>query len=269
MVVHQPGSDIWVYEWQRDAWTKLSFGGTIYFSPVWSPDGRYVVFGSVGKGIFWTRSDGAGQPQPLIPSNAVLTPCSFSPDGKRLVYTEVAASGPNSQIWTASLEDSGGQLKAGKPDQFLKDSFDDLLPAVSTDGRWVAYTSNESGMFQVYVRAFPRIAGHDGKWLISAGPGVLPTWSSNGRDLLYRSGDQIMAVSYTANGDSFVPDRPRVAWAEAGIPQIALRLWDLAPDAKRLIVVAPVSNAGTPKTEHEVVLLQNFYDELRRRLPSK
>jgi serine/threonine-protein kinase len=267
--------DIWVYEWQRDAWTKLTFGGAVYISPAWTPDGRYVVFGSIGQGMFWTRSDGAGQPQRLMQSNGLQGPSSFTPNGKRLAYIETGNAG-NAQIWTVPIEDNDGQLKAGKPEPFLQDKFTDVVPIFSPDGHWLAYMSDESGRNDVYVRAFPPpTSGQGGKWLVSnAGGGVNPFWSHNGHELLYQSlADQIMAVSYTVNGDSFVPDKSRVWLPKLGEVSLPYAMWDLSPDGKRLAVVTPASapEAASTKTgaEHVVVLLQNFMDELRRRVPQK
>jgi eukaryotic-like serine/threonine-protein kinase len=213
--------------------------------------------------MYWTRADGAGQPQPLIQSKSFDLPLSFSPDGKRLAYIETSG---NPQIWTLPLEEQGGQLKAGKPEQFLKSQFSDQDPMFSPDGHWLAYMSNESGRNEVYVRAFPPPAsGQGGKWQISNSGGVEPFWSRNGRDLLYRSGqsgDQLMAVNYSVNGDSFVADKPRV-WIDK-LPGTDI---DLAPEGKRVAVITPVESTETPKADHEVVLLENFFDELRRRVP--
>ncbi len=254
--------DVWVYDIQRDALTRLTFGDGPYVNPLWSPDGQYLVFGAFGKGIYWTRADGAGQPQPLIQSNS-LQPSSITPDGKRLAIY----GGPgNQQIWTVPLDDQGGQLKAGKPEQFMKTEFLDVNPKFSPDGRWIAYASNESGKPEVYVRAFPPPAsGQGGKWQISNSGGVEPFWSRNGRDLLYRaglSGDQLMAVNYSVNGNSFVADKPRV-WIDK-LPGADI---DLAPDGKRVAVITSVESPDASKADHEVTFLFNFFDELRRRVP--
>jgi serine/threonine-protein kinase len=256
------GQDVWVYDPQRDAMTRLTFGGSLYLAPVWSPDSRYVVFGSRGtNGIFHARADGATQPQALLQGPSLQIPFSITPDGKRLAFFEVAGTQP--QIWTVPLEDQGGQLKAGKPEQFLKSNFADQAPAFSPDGRWLAYTSSESGRSEVYVRAFPPPAsGQGGKWQISNSGGTVPRWSRNGHEIIYQAGDQLMAASYTVKGDSFVADKPRVWIARLGGTQ-----WDLAPDGKRAAVLAPIEAAEPPKQEHEVVFLENFFDELRRRVP--
>ena len=205
--------------------------------------------------------DGASQPRPLLASKTIRIPWSFTPDGKRLAYTEMGSGKP--QIWTVTLEDQSGQLKAGAPEPFLKTNFTDLNPSFSPDGRWLAYQSNESGKNEVYVRAFPLpSSGQGGKWQVSNTGGVDPQWSRTGHELVYRSGDQLMAVSYSVKGDTFVADKPRVWLSKPGGTD-----FDLSPDGKRLAVVTPVANAGPPAQEHVVVFLQNFFDELRRRVP--
>ena len=149
------------------------------------------------------------------------------------------------QIWTVPLENhsplasEGGQLKAGKPEQFLKSGFSDSAPAFSPDGRWMAYVSNESGTSEVYVRAFPPpSSGQGGKWQIPNSGGTVPRWSRTGHELMYQLGDQIMAASYTVKGDTFLADKPRV-W----ISRFGGTIWDLAPDGKRVVVVAPLESA--------------------------
>jgi serine/threonine-protein kinase len=258
-VIEGGSQDVWVYDPQRDAMTRVTFGGAVYGYSTWSPDGHYVVFSSLGNGLFQARADGASQPHALTQSRRAQY-TSFTPDGRRLAYVETAG---NPQIWTVPLEDQGGQLKAGKPEQFLKSSFADGYPVFSLDGRWLAYQSNESGKTEVYVRAFPPpSSGQSGKWQISNSGGAEPRWSRNGHELVYRSGDQILAASYTVNGDTFVAEKPRVWIAKLGGTQ-----WDLAPDGQRVAVLTPVETADAPRQDHEVVFLQNFFDELRRRVP--
>jgi len=168
-----------------------------------------------------------------------------------------------SQVWTVPLEDHRGRLKAGKSEQFLKSSFHDDCPVFSPDGRWLVYQSNESGKDEVYIRAFPRpSSGQGGKWQVSNSGGTRPRWSRNGHELRYQAGDQIMAASYTAKGDAFVAEKPRVWIAKLGGTD-----WDLAPDGKRVAVVTPEATAEAPKQDHEIVMLLNFADELRRKVP--
>ena len=163
------------------------------------------------------------------------------------------------QIWTVPVEENGAGLKAGTPEQFLKSQFNDQLPVFSPDGKWLAYQSSGQGTPEVYVRAFP---DDGGLWKISTNGGTNPVWSRTAHELLYQAGNQIMAVSYSVNGNAFVPEKSRVWAAQAGG-----QFQDLSADGKRAVILSPVATAETPTAEHEVVLIQNFLDELKRRVP--
>jgi dipeptidyl aminopeptidase/acylaminoacyl peptidase len=262
-----------VYDIHRDTLRRLTFGGAVYRSPRWSPDSRLVIFSSIGNGIFEARADGASQPQALMPGKLFPVgrlpwPGSFTLDGRRLAYHE----NPGGNIWTVPVADEGGQLKAGTPEPFLKSTFTGSGPSFSPDGRWLAYQSNESGTNEVYVRAFPpATSGQGARWQISSNGGTFPRWFRTGHDLLYQSGDQILTASYTVKGDAFVAEKPRVWIARLGGSEVQSGVqsqqWDLGPDDKRVMVVTPVASADAPTEEHEVVFLQNFVDELRRRVP--
>jgi Tol biopolymer transport system component len=212
--------------------------------------------------MWWTRSDGAGAPQPLTQSKNPQRPWSVSPDGKWLGFIE-REHGPQ-QIWMLPLENKDGQWQAGKPERFLKTTVEEVNPAFSPDGRWVAYHSAEAGAIEVFVRPFaPPAFEQGGKWQISKGNSGPPVWSRNGRELFYPSHNgEIMVGVYTAKGDVFMPGAPRV-W-RTKMPQGNL---EVAPDGQRLVVTVPVESQEAPKTEHEVVFLQNFADELLRRVP--
>jgi serine/threonine-protein kinase len=252
--------DIWVYDIERDQMTRLTFGTETFAGPIWSRDGRYVVFGSIGNGLFWSRADGGGQPQSLVSRRSIAFPFSFSPDGSRVAFYEVSGT---PQIWTVPIEYGDG-LKAGVPERYMTTQFADTTPKFSPDGRWLAYESNETGRAEVYVRAFPApSSGQGGKWSVSNSGGSLPVWSPNGRELLYQSGTQIMSVEYTAVGDMFSAGKPRVWLSAVGGAQG----FDIAPDGKRLLVLMPTASGAAPQPEHTLMFVQNFFDELRRRVP--
>jgi serine/threonine-protein kinase len=258
------GQDIWVYDWQRDAMSRLTFGGATFSFPVWRPGDRHIVFtGGNGGGMFWTRADGASRAQSLTQSANGQFPWSFSPDGARLAFAEFPA-GKGGDIWTVPVETEGAGLKAGKPEVFLQTPASELYPAFSPDGQWIAYRSNESGVDEIYVRAFP---DKGGKWLISNNGGVVAVWSRNGHELFYRTVDQhIMVVPYAVTADVFVPDKPRL-WTETRLADVPLvgRNLDIAPDGKRFVALMPVSAPDEQKSQSHVFFLQNFADELRRR----
>ena len=253
-------TDIWIYEWQRDTMTRLTFDPVFDFHPVWTPDGRHIVYRSEG-GLFWVRADGAGKPQRLLEGKTFLTPFSFTPDGKRLVFYQVEGGGPD--LWTLPMESDSNGLRGGKPEVYLKTSFVEAQPAFSPDGRWLAYDSNETGTDEVYVRAFPDAGG---KWQISSRGGRMPLWSRNGKELFFRTEEgRIMVAPFTTKGGSFVADKPQV-WSDKTFAATGnFSSFDLAPNGQRFAVLMSAEGSAGPRTQ--VTFLLNFFDELRRRVP--
>jgi serine/threonine-protein kinase len=266
------GNDIQVYDWQRDTTTHLTFtGGNI--SPVWTSDAKHIVFRYRSPGhdsIRWIRADGAGEAQTLLESKGLM-PNSFSPDGKRLAYTHQGVD-MQAELWTLPLDVSDPEHpKPGKPELFFRTPFNEMEPAFSPDGRWIAYTSTESGRYEVSVRPFSSgTPSGSGRWQISTGGGLHPIWSRNGRELFFESPDNhIMAAAYTAKADSFVADKPR-PWSNTQIhePIAEQSNLDLAPDGKRFAVFLRPQVASEQKGSVHVIVLLNFFDELRRRVPA-
>ncbi len=121
----------------------------------------------------------------LVAEKNEAVPFSFAPDGRRLAYNDLTTNTAY-DLATVTIENDVAGLRAGKPETFLKTTADERHPAFSSDGRWLAYTSNESGKYEVYVRAFP---DKGGKWQISNAGGAYPIWSSNGHELFFRTDD--------------------------------------------------------------------------------
>jgi serine/threonine-protein kinase len=280
-IVNGQSDDIWVKDLDRDTPSRLSFLPGQNRFPVWTPDGKNIVFQSTNPaapGMYWIRSNGSGQAQPLTNGKRQEAPNSFSPDGKRLAFYQIG-NGGSMDIFTALVEGDPARgatpsgsagVRLGKAELFLGTPFAEVLPAFSPDGRWLAYQSNESGTFEVYVRPFP---GPGGRWQISTGGGLFPVWSRDGRELLFETMDQrVMAVGYTVihqtGGDSFSAGKPWV-WTEARLRSLATSSnYDLAPDGKRLAAML-ADNANGQKPPTHLTFLLNFFDELRRRAPGK
>jgi Tol biopolymer transport system component len=261
-------SDIWVYEWERDALSRLTFAGETNGYPIWTPDGQRITYSSTEKNgatnLWWVRADGAGDAQRLTESKSPPYARSWRPDGKVLAFNQLNPS-TNYDIMTLSIEgNEKSGWKPGEPKPFVNSPFAELEPAFSPDGRWVAYMSNESGSYEVYVRPFP---GPGSKWQISTGGGYLPKWSRNGKELFYSGADsKIMVVAYTASGDSFRADKPQL-WSPGQFSdRRATPNFDLHPDGKRFAVLkAP----GTEQAAavNKVSFVFNFFDEIRSKLP--
>ena len=264
------GADIYVRDLERDTSTRLTFTGNGR-TPIWTPDGKHIVFTSIsgGTGLYWIRSNGSGEPQRLLNSPSRVFASSFSPDGRTLAYYEVNPE-TGGEIRTLPLDLTDPERpKPGKPELLLATPGlkGGSIPRISPDGRWMAYRSVESGRSEVYVRAFP--AGGGGKWPISNGGGSYPIWSNNRRELFYETEDnRIMVAEYTVDGDAFVPGKPRV-WSEKQIAYIGAQNLDLLPGGKRFVVLTmPEAAANAKGPLVHFTMFENFFDELRRRIPA-
>ena len=260
-VVEGGNANIWVYGWERDTPTRLTFTPAFDWFPVWSPDGKHIAFASTRNGgsenLYWMRADGAGEAVRLMENKNIQAPYSFSPDGKRLAFNELNPK-TGYDLWMLPVgEPDGDHPKPGKPEPILATPFNERWPIFSPDGRWLAYRSDESGRYEVYVRSFP---GPGGKWQVSTGGGDWPVWSKKGQELFYRSSEGMMVASYTTNGEAFVASKPRLWAAKRDLGAY----FDVAPDGKRFAVVQ--AERSEQSTQH-VMLLLNFFDELRRRAP--
>jgi serine/threonine-protein kinase len=255
------GEEIRLHDLQRGSTTRV-LSGQAGGSPTWTRDGRFLVFQAPGGGMFWTRVDGGGEPQPLTHSQGIQRPFSFSPDGKRLAYTETT-KGAASEIRTLTVEERGDQLHAGDSQFFIKTAVGQAFPAFSPDGRWLAYATPEAGPYEVYVRAFP---DNGARVQISNAGGLVPVWSRTGHELYYRTEDhRIMVANYTVRGDTFVPEKPRV-WSAKRLANTGMGInFDLAPDGKRFLVLLSAESQDAHAQSH-VTLMVNFFDEVRRRL---
>jgi Tol biopolymer transport system component len=203
---------VWMTDLTRGSVTRFTFDPSLEASPVWSPDGARVAFRSLRSGMlgFYEKSAaGGGQDKPMLVENTspsiVLT--DWSPDGSTILYSrQLAATGFD--LW---LLPANGQ---GKPVQYLNSPADETQGAFAPNGRFVAYTSNESGRLEVYVQTLPAT---DRKWQISTGGGYEPRWRHDGRELYYLSDDRkLMAVPVTTE-PGFTAGAPKALF-QTGVP---------------------------------------------------
>ena len=250
-------SQIWLYDLSRDTLTRFTFEGNYNPVPVWTLDGKRIAFESNKEGppnIFWQLADGSGGLERLTTSQNIQAPDSFSPDGQLLSFIEINPT-TGQDIWVLRLGDR-------KVQPFLRTPFNDANARFSPDGRWLTYTSDESGRYEIYVQPYP---GPGGKWQISTEGGTEPMWNPNGRELFYRSGEKMMAVDI-ATQPGFAAGTPRRLfegrYESAPVP---VANYDISPDGQRFLMLKPVEQTASASTQINVVL--NWFEELKRRVP--
>jgi serine/threonine protein kinase len=196
-------ADIWLIDLARNTPSRFTFDPANEIAPVWSPDGSRIVFASNRDGvahIYQKMANGTGNDEVLFKATDPTGPHDWSPDGKFILFG-VLSPKTNVDIWLLPL--FGDQ----KPASFIQTEFTETQGRFSPDERWVAYTSNESGSYQVYVRSFPTSGG---KWQVSTGGGAQPQWRHDGKELFYLAPDRnVMAVEVNGTGPTFVPGVPK------------------------------------------------------------
>jgi serine/threonine protein kinase/Tol biopolymer transport system component len=256
------GTSIWSVDTAKDARSRFTFARDSQnaFAPAWTADGRrlaYVLGGVIGD-IFWQRADGGDSPQPLTRRTTQKSDLSFHPSGTHLAFAETTPQSKTSwDILVMPLTGSErGGWTPGAPRAFVDTPARETEPAFSPDGRWIAYRSQETGRPEIYVRPFP---GPGGKWQISTDGGVGAAWSATRPEIVFAGpGGRVMAATYTVKGDAFAAERPR-PWTENTIASP----WSLHPDGSR--IVAAARGVETSVKQDKVVVVLNFFDEVRRR----
>jgi tRNA A-37 threonylcarbamoyl transferase component Bud32 len=260
------GVDTYVYDMRRDLLTRLTFTGKEAMLAVWAPDGQHLTYQELGgerNVLAWMRADGAGSPVKLADGNGLVA-YSFTGDGRQLAYHQRDGQGFRIFVLPLDLSDPD-HPQAGNPIPFSKPGANEMHPRISQDQRWIAYDSNESGTYEVYVQPF-RPAGGEGKWQVSFGGGIYPIWSRDGRTLFFvRPDNHIMAASYGVTGNSFVSSKPQLWSQQQLVAPIGEPNYDVSPDGTYVEALVPPNGDG--KTTSHTTFLVNFFDELRRRVP--
>ena len=248
-----PLRTIWVLDVEKGMRSRLTFDPIIHIEPAWSPDGKYVAYVNGQppySTLHWKRADGSAPDEPLVEEkDASMGQPAFSPDGKYVVYARNTAPTGNS-IYAMSLSDRKSKPVVNSP------SIQTQLanPRVSPDGRWLAYTSTESGRAQVYVTSFPEGVG---KWQVSSTGGGIPTWRRDGKEIFFFGLDGFLyAAPVGAVGTQFNPGQPQPLFRVGAAITIG-RPYDPMPDGQRFLVPIVPTETSAP-----MQLLLNWPAEL-------
>jgi serine/threonine-protein kinase len=256
--------DIWMWDLRRNALERFTRDPAGNPLVEWSPDGRSVVFGSDRFGVtnmFRQASDGSGEPERLLESDRLQMPVCF-PSEERLLFS-ANVPGQHRDIHALLLD---GTPRA---EPLIYGPANELNADVSPDGRWIAYDSDESGQFEVYVRSYPDPYG-GGRWQISSGGGRQPVWSPDGAELFYRDFDGAMMAASVSPGSTFIPGSVVKLFKNAGYvgsgAQGSGRTYDLSMDGSRFLMIKAAGSADDEPSTSLVVVL-NWFEELKRLVP--
>jgi serine/threonine-protein kinase len=250
---------LWIYDLPGGAFNRLTFEGNNDWA-AWTPDGKRVAYAS-NRGepwrLFWKPFDGSGKEEILLArAEGNQQPSSWSSDGKVLVYQD-ATPATAQDIWMLPIDGDR------QPRPIIQTPASEVDARLSPDGRWLAYASDESGRYEVYVQPF---AGSGGKWQISSDGGREPVWAHNGRELFYRSGEKMMVADVTAQ-PTFQATTSRLLFQGPYVRTNTISAdYDVTPDDQRFLMVQPLEQPS-PATDFNVVL--NWFEELRQRVPAK
>lgn len=248
--------DLWLFDLAGGGSMRFTSNAVTATSPVWSPDGNRIAFASTRdgqNGIFQKASSGAGTAEPLFQSPDAMTPTAWSRDGRFLLGQNILGQG---HLLLLPLD--SGNRKAVPP---FASQFNETGGRFSPDGRWIAYRSNQSGRFEIYVRRFDTAANSPvSEWMISKGGGDGVRWRGDGGELFYQAPDgTIMSaevVPPAAGGPAFQVKAPKPLFKVV----LASRAWDATPDGRRFVLPVPVG--GTSPAPFTIVL--NWPAELKR-----
>jgi dipeptidyl aminopeptidase/acylaminoacyl peptidase len=221
--------DLWLYDIARETMTRLTFESDNFF-PVWSPDGRAIAFTSRRAGpagIFIMSVDGTSPPRPLVTTNILSFSGSFSADGRTLYYRR---TDPKSgfDIFSIGVDDT-----TSTEHPVVQTSFNESAPAVSPDGRLLAYVSDESGRNEIYVR---RLDADARRWLVTTDGGTEPLWSRDGKELYFRRGPDLLAVPVAAGATPEFGTATKL-FTGSYVGRARWTKYDISPDGKRFLMI--------------------------------
>jgi serine/threonine-protein kinase len=276
VTVNDQEQDIWIWDVGRKTLRRFTTDPAEERYSAWTPDGKRIAFGSHRggeAGMWWQAADGTGTPERLggFPFNRYgnLQPTTISPDGSRLVAT---ASGRPPNLWILKLNGDPQPtplLPAESSGREMGRTATERNPEISPDGHWIAYESLEAGPFDVYVRPFPDVTG--GKWPVSTNGGSQPLWARSGKELFFidRSG-ALTGVrvegqsSFTIGTPAKILDSSYV-WS---VPTYAGRMYDISPDGQRFLMLKQSSLPDRTSAPRSITVVQNWFEELKRLVPT-
>jgi Tol biopolymer transport system component/predicted Ser/Thr protein kinase len=273
--IEGPVHDLYKYEIARGILTKMTLQGSSHW-PLWTPDGAHLTFriwgpagalagASQGFTMWWMPADRSGSPERLTNIGVMQSPSSWTPDGKVMAFTQTSPE-TGSDVYVLAMDDP-----QRKPVPFAQTKFAEGSAKFSPDGRWIAYTSNESGRNEIYVKSYP---GPGPSIQVSKDGGMDAVWKPSGGELYYRDGDKMMVVPVVTR-PTFTASAPRTLWtgryaqgtsSACGPPGPNSSNYDVTTDGQRFLII---KDSDTESFPSQINVVLNWTEELKRIMAEK
>jgi hypothetical protein len=253
--------DLWMWDMVRETLARFTLDPEVDQNPLWSADGRRVIFSSQRvdgvRALFWQAADGRGNAELLSEGERPRVPTSVSPDGRYVIFYEQAVTRDIAML----------DVRTRHVEFLVRTPFQELNGAVSPDGQWLAYDSNESGTDELYVRPFPDVDA--GRWQVTTGGGSRAVWARNGRELFYLNlANELMAVSVSGDRILEVGQPKKVLDARYFYGEVnnVNPPYDVSPDGTRFLMMK-VADGAEQSRPVDIIVVRNWFEDLRRLAP--
>jgi serine/threonine-protein kinase len=245
--------NVWIYSFEQDSFSRLTFDGNLNSTQIWSPDGKWIAYqsGRAGlRGLYRQLADGSGPPQQLTAlTQTAQVPDSWSPDGRVLTFNR------SNDIWVLPID--GDE----EPQPLIDSAQAQCCSQFSPDGKWLAYVSNDTGLWHVYISPYPN---PNVKWQVSGEEGGgQPVWSPDGRELFYISSDQMLVVSVQME-PSVSLGKPTVLFEGSYVTTqfgFGKQYYDISHDGQQFVMIKEAGQA-------QINVVLNWFEELKRLVPT-
>ena len=277
--IYDGSTDVWIWDFARETLRRLTFDSSGNGMSVWTPDGRQIIFQSRRTGmssVYKQAADGSGTVDPLSTSETPQWATSITPDGNwiaafdllpRAVFSNVIfLPVTRAVVRPSSTPPPGVSQSPVKP--LAETRFRGDMADFSPNGRFIAYQSDESGRYEVYVRPFPRV--DNGRWQVSTAGGTRPAWSRNGRELFYLdASNAFTAVPVNTSGPTISIGIPATVFDAKYAEPNPARHYDVSADGQRFLMLKAIATGDPNATPVSIVLVEHWFEELKQRVNAK